>query len=370
MSKFWSFKNLSATTAELTLYGDIRSEKPWWSEGDDAIYPRQFKKDLAEIGNVDEIVLRINSRGGDVFAATTIYSLLKDHPAKKTGKIDGMAASAAVTLLAACDTVMAPSNAQVMVHDPLLGLMGFYNAQDMIRMASVLEKTKESILNAYVNKTGMERQELADLMAKETFMTAEEAKEYGFVDEIMFEEKVDVSMTNDNRYFIVNSIAHDLADFKNRPQWSTKNEPPYIPLNVQPTPKAKKEDDPEMEIKNLEDLKKHFPDLCNQLVAGAAAEAVNAERDRLKGIDEIAATMPADIVNKAKYEAPVNAEQLALIALKADAAAGRTFMDQRRHELTPANQVPGATPPDGKPDADKEAVNALSEAFKKLQGGE
>lgn len=370
MSNFWSFRNISPTIGELVLYGLIASQKPWWSDGEDVIYPKQFKKDLDALGNVGEIILRINSPGGDVFAATTIYSLLKDHSAKITGKIDGMCASAAVTLLDACDVVMAASNAQVMVHDPLLGLNGYYNAQDMLKMASVLEKTKESIMNSYVNRTGMDRAELSALMAKETFMTAEEAKGYGFVDEIAFEEKVDVSVTNDNRYFIVNSIAHDLSGFKNRPKWDNKNEPPYIPLNNNPTPKAKKEDDPSMEIKNLDDLKKHYPDLCNQLVASTTTEAINAERNRMKSIDEIAATMPAEIVNKAKYEHPVNAEQLAFQALKADAAAGNTFLNQRKLETDPANLVPGAAAPAGKPDADKEAVNALAAAFKNIQGGE
>ena len=65
------------------MYGDIASET-WWG---DEVTPRQFTEELNALGSVPEIVVRINSGGGDVFAANAIYTRLKDNPAKITVKI-------------------------------------------------------------------------------------------------------------------------------------------------------------------------------------------------------------------------------------------------------------------------------------------
>ena len=88
--RFWDFVSAGENQpAELILYGDIASES-WWG---DEVTPRQFSDDLQALGSVSEIVVRINSGGGDVFAAFAIYSRLKDHPAHITVKVDGWAGS-------------------------------------------------------------------------------------------------------------------------------------------------------------------------------------------------------------------------------------------------------------------------------------
>ena len=96
---FWNFQPASGDNPpELILYGDIASET-WWG---DEVTPRQFTEELDALGAVPEIVVRINSGGGDVFAANAIYTRLKDNTAKITVKIDGWAASAATILLQPC----------------------------------------------------------------------------------------------------------------------------------------------------------------------------------------------------------------------------------------------------------------------------
>ena len=83
---FWKFQNVAGGRAELLLYGDI-SDSTWWG---DEVTPKQFAEDLDKLGAVSEITVRINSGGGDVFAAQTIGNLLEQHPANVVARIDGL----------------------------------------------------------------------------------------------------------------------------------------------------------------------------------------------------------------------------------------------------------------------------------------
>lgn len=342
MNNFWSFKNVSESEGELILYGPIASKKPWWSDsGEDGIYANQFTKDLKALGDITHLTMRINSGGGDVFAANAIYAQLKAHAAKVTAVIEGVAASAATILLAAADTVKAPSNATVMVHDPLAGLMGYYNKKDLEKVGNVLDTVKSSIINGYISKTGRSVDELSALMDQEKWMTAQEAMDEGFVDEILYDVSVEASMTMDNRFMVVNSVLHDLSGFETRPTIGSAPvfKPPVkvakavIPDTTPVIKNKTKEREEELEIKNIDDLKKHYPDLCNQLETAATNAAATSERERIKAIDDISATVAVELVNKAKYEIPITAQDLAFEALKADAGKGRKFLNERDQEL-------------------------------------
>lgn len=265
MNKFWQFKNAGedgAVEPELLIYGPIAEQASWWG---DVTTPKDFANELKNLGNISNLTVRINSKGGDVFAATAIYTMLKDHPAHITVKIDGIAASAATIIATAGDTVKAPANAQYMVHDPLVVLWGSYNPTDLEKMSEVLDKIKASILAAYALKTNMDKTELSAMMKNETWMTAEEAKAAGFIDEIMFEETLDMSITNDGRFMIVNSVCHDLSQFKTRPgakqQAKVKIEPILFGEGQPPLHQNHKESETEMNIKTIADLNKAYPDL-------------------------------------------------------------------------------------------------------------
>lgn len=361
MNKFWQFRNVSDDEGELLLNGPIASSKPWWADEGEGIYATQFAKDLKALGSIKNLTVRLNSGGGDVFAANAIYTKLKSHEATVNVVVEGIAASAATIIMAAADTVKAPSNALIMIHNPLAGLMGYYNKEDLEKKTAVLETVKDSILNAYVSKTARDREELSKMMDAETWMTAEEAKAEGFVDEILFEENVDASMTSDNRFIVVNSIAHDLSGFQSRPTLGTAQALISPPVATVPTPppaaepqieNKSKERENAVEIKNLDDLKKQYPEFCNELAKAAAT----AERERIKAIDDISATVADDLVNKAKYEEPITAQDLAFQALKADASKGRKFNTEREEELNTGNDV---TANAGGADADK-AINAAA----------
>lgn len=341
MNKFWQFNSINPAAGELILYGSIKSEKPWWVEGNDGIYPRQFADDLKTLGAITDLTVRVNSGGGDVSAAIAIYTQLKSHPANVTAIIEGMAASAMTIIIMAADVIKAPAAAQVMIHDPLLMLYGLYNSGDMDKMKAILETSKNSIMNAYMNKTGRDRAELSALMTEEKWMTAEEAKKEGFVDEIMFEEKVEASITNDNRYMVVNSVTHDMSQFTSRPIISNKAALaplfPIIPLVQNHT----KERENTVEIKNMDDLKKHYPDIYDEVVNAATS----AERSRMKAIEEISANISSDLVASAKYDSPMNAAELALASMKADAGKGITHMENRQQELQQNASIHSQTPP-------------------------
>lgn len=184
--KFWNWvKNEGELEATRTLFlnGEI-SDETWYG---DEVTPKLFKAELnADSG---DITVWINSPGGDVFAAAQIYNMLRDYKGHVTVKIDGLAASAASVIAVAGDTVLVSPVAMMMIHNPATLAMG--NTKDMEAAIAMLNEVKESILNAYVDKTGLSRNKLSKMMDDETWFNAKKAVELGFADKVLFaaEEK-------------------------------------------------------------------------------------------------------------------------------------------------------------------------------------
>lgn len=179
-SKFWSFKNAKEDpkVGELMIYGEI-SESSWWG---DEVTPKQFKKDLDALGTIDELNVYINSPGGDVFAGQAIYSILNRLTYPVNVYIDGLAASAASIIAMVGDTIRMPKNAMLMIHNPWTWGVGY--ASDFRKLADDLDKIRESIIPVYQEQCGKDCEEIASMMDAETWMTAEEALEKGFIHEI------------------------------------------------------------------------------------------------------------------------------------------------------------------------------------------
>lgn len=209
MDKFWQIKNISDDEAEIVLYGEIYSDGGLWLDEEGNITtPRQFYDDLKALGDVKKLTVRINSIGGDIFAAQAIYTQLKSHKAKVVAIIDGIAASAASVVAMAGDVVKMPNNALMMIHNPAMGMLGYFTADEMKKYAKQLEVVKEGIIHAYAGKTGLDVERISRMMDKETWMTGKEAKELGFVDEILFE---DVPVAARGGVLIVNGVRHDIS---------------------------------------------------------------------------------------------------------------------------------------------------------------
>ena len=185
--KFWNWKN-QADDADpkgpriLELYGTIASES-WF---DDDVTPQMFKDEL--FANDGDVIIYLNSPGGDCIAASQIYTMLMDYHGNVTVKIDGIAASAAsVIAMAGTEVVMAPTSL-MMIHTPMTAAFG--SREEMEKAIEMLEEVKESIINAYEIKTGLSRARISHLMDSETWMNAKRAIELGFADTMMNEEKV------------------------------------------------------------------------------------------------------------------------------------------------------------------------------------
>ena len=177
--KFWKWKNQIPNRdapSERTLYLDgAIAEESWF---DDDVTPKLFKDEL-NLGDGD-ITVWINSPGGDCVAAAQIYNMLKDYPGKVTVKIDGIAASAASVIAMAGDKTYVSPVSMLMIHNPSTIAMGDH--AEMRKAIEMLDEVKESIINAYVLKTGLSRARLSHLMDAETWMNANTAIELGFAD--------------------------------------------------------------------------------------------------------------------------------------------------------------------------------------------
>ena len=188
--KFWTWKNQADGEASeervLELYGTI-AEESWF---DDDITPAMFREEL--FAGDGDIVIWINSPGGDCIAASQIYSMLMDYKGNVTVKIDGVAASAAsVIAMAGTQVLMAPT-ALMMIHNPMT--VAFGDHTDMQKAIEMLDEVKESIINAYEIKTNLTRAKLSHLMDSETWMNANKAVELGFADDILTDEKLAVDV--------------------------------------------------------------------------------------------------------------------------------------------------------------------------------
>lgn len=143
----------------------------------------QFPDDINE-----DITLEVNSNGGLVTVGSEIYTALKHHKGHVTVEVTGMAASAASVAIMGADTVKMSPTAQIMIHKALL-TRASGNSDDLEKAVNALKSSDQSIINAYVSKTGLSEDEIFEMMKNETFMSANEAIEKGFADEIMTFEK-------------------------------------------------------------------------------------------------------------------------------------------------------------------------------------
>ncbi len=148
--------------------------------GYDAVSPKKVETILSD--STGEIELDVASGGGDVFAASEIYTMIKNYPGKVTVNIQGLAASAASVISMAGDVINMSPTAQMMIHKAWTVTMG--NSDDLEHDSKMMNSTDQSIVNAYEAKTGLNRDEILKMMADETWMTAQEAIDKGFADAI------------------------------------------------------------------------------------------------------------------------------------------------------------------------------------------
>lgn len=359
INKFWNFINKDDESAELQLFGEISSEDSWWD--DDCITYRDFIADLNALGDKKNINVVIQSPGGDVFAANAIYNALILNKATITGTIIGICASAATIILMACNTRKISKNAILMAHNPSVCLRGSYTAEELMKWADITGQVKKSIMTAYAERLDKTEEEIADLMNIESWYVGQEAVDAGFCDEVIETGFQDSAFSNQ---FSANGVP---CSFKNYLETSV---PDNIRKKVQDLSITPPKDKGTFSNKNMKGsnimgeestkntapaitdaahLRSAYPEFVNQIIT----EAVNAERERLKAIDEIASGIPDDVLTKAKYGEPISAADLALAQMKANNKAGQQTLNNIVADLAESGAAAvGSTPNAGTSEED------------------
>ncbi|KAA9306238.1 head maturation protease, ClpP-related [Streptococcus anginosus] len=194
--------------------------------GMSSTYPSKVQRAIANDED-DEITLNIASNGGDVFAASEIYTMLKDSKKNIVVNVQGLAASAASVIAMAGNTVRMSPTSQMMIHKALVSTVG--NSDDLEHESGVLNSIDESIAAAYELKTGLSQTDILQMMSNETWMNAKVAVDKGFADEIMFNESDD-EPTFENAIHALPSKAA-INKFKNLIAKEKLNKQPSQPKN-------------------------------------------------------------------------------------------------------------------------------------------
>jgi ATP-dependent protease ClpP protease subunit len=168
---------------EIYIWGDITSMK-WWDED---VTPQDIKKALDEMGDVTKVKVSVNSYGGECDAGILIYNILDDYRKRKNISIDvtidGVAASMGGVIAMVGDKVTMHDNAILMLHKPIGAICG--NSDEMRKQADVLDKYEQRLINIFMSRFKGTEDELKEIISAETWYLADEAKERGFVDEVI-----------------------------------------------------------------------------------------------------------------------------------------------------------------------------------------
>jgi ATP-dependent Clp protease protease subunit len=290
--RFWRIRSAAdGESAELFLYGVI-SEETWWG---DEVTPKQFLADLAALGDVKEITVRINSPGGDVFAGVAIYNSLRNHPATIRVYVDGWAASAASLVAMAGETIVMPRTAMMVIHNPAAMVCGDY--RDLAGYAEALLKIRDVCALAYVERTGLDVARVNSLMDAETWMNGSEAVELGFADEVDEQKRVTASLKAG--LLVVNGLGFGLDRFKMIPAAMVAGGEEVIGLAVRANgegpvePGVSGQGDPETTAEPVE------PGVLESAVAPVASGEVLAERGRIAAIQAMARAGAEGIISRA-----------------------------------------------------------------------
>jgi len=161
----------------------VLSQFSWF---EDEITPKKFKDDLYTFGKGGPVLMRLNSPGGDVIAAAKMRAIMTDYPGDITVRVEGMAASAAVMVAISGKTVQVADSAYMMIHDPaVVVFLAALDIQTLGQLHDSLQSIKDGIIPAYAAKTGLTEGVISNMMTRETWMSAREAVDYGFADEVI-----------------------------------------------------------------------------------------------------------------------------------------------------------------------------------------
>ena len=188
-NNWYNIQNKANKVAEVYIFDEI---------GSHGVTAQKFIEEIKGLGD-RPINIRINSLGGDVFNGMAIHNVLKKRTYNTTVYIEGIAASIATIIALGADEVIMAENSLFMIHNAWGGVMG--DAKEMRKSAATLEKISNELTEIYVKKTGLSYEAISEMMDNETWLSADEAYELGFVDSISDAMKI--------------AAKYDVSKFKN-----------------------------------------------------------------------------------------------------------------------------------------------------------
>lgn len=347
----------SEKTATINIYGEIGES--FWGDSTSAT---SFARELSSLGEVDELTVCINSPGGSVFDGLAIRSTLVNHPAKVSVRVEGWAASIASVIAMAGDEIEMALGSMMMIHNPLTFSVG--ESKDLRKMADVLDQVRDSLVDVYEERTGIDREEIIDMLDEETWMDAQTAVEKGFADRVEVDDVVNIVASAEGLQ--VNGVP--MPHFKNAPVTFEQPKVAENPIEntLPPAPQAQQTNDEkgdDDDVKTVEELTNKYPDLVNEIAENARKD----ERERMKNIEDIAKPGFENLVAKAKYEEPsMTAESLAVQMIKEEKEAVENQMKDIHSDAAALNQV-GNT---GDPLEPKKKTSTLVNLMNQMRGGQ
>jgi ATP-dependent protease ClpP protease subunit len=205
--KFETLQNESTNATEITIYGIIGDS--WW---DDSVSASDIDNALKSI--TGDIVINLNSPGGDAFDGIAIYNRLKKHDGKVTINVDGWACSAASVIAMAADELIMGLGSMIMIHEASTIVWG--TKTDMRKEADVLDNLEDGIIDIYMTKANIEREEIRNMVDAETWFSAQKAIEIGFATSTVTSSTVEDNEEITNLKSQMQVIQNELDQIKNK----------------------------------------------------------------------------------------------------------------------------------------------------------
>lgn len=326
---------------KIEVKGPIVSNETAWLYhyfGWDACCPKDISSKLDEAAGED-VILEINSPGGICSYGYEMYTVLMAYQGTVTAHVI-TAASAASLLVCAADKALASDTCIFMIHNTRTEASGDY--REMQNCADMLKEYNEGIINAYVRKTGKSREELQEMMDKETYMSAKKAIESGFIDDYLFgspddsgDKNGEDTIQNNSLLQAMNAVQPIMSDEQAKEimaglnmlhnlQNNSNNADSDIDTVVQTQKEGEKSN------MTLEEIYAEHPELKEEVAALADAsrkEGAEEENKRLQALDAIAASVTGEALNNAKYgENRMDAKELAYQSLIEDGKKAENYM--------------------------------------------
>ena len=339
-------------TAEIMVYSEIANEKWWGDETTTGDFDKALKE--ARKNGATKLNLRINSGGGEVYAAVAMRSMIINAGFDSVRvMIEGLCASAATLFTTIPDAhVVIAEGSEFMIHNPMTVTWG--NSEEISKTVEHLRKMEEQFHGMYAAKTGKDESTIKGWMDAETWFTAKEACEQGFCDEILASEPVaacvsarDMEIMKALYKAVPDGIAilPEIKDVSN-----------VSPHDGDATEiKDPEEDVPDMDIKDIsmEQLRAENPALVDEIIRGA----VEAERTRISDIDALTVPGYEAMAEEAKAAgtSAIDFQKQVVAAMK---KKGADFIKARQEETAPARDVAGEAPRDSGRDEAEEIKDA------------